>query len=204
MALPMIHLLAAYEWAQDKPEYASCPEYYLGTISPDAMHIRDGNDKSRKNEFHLNNWRTPDPDAVVEYWRAHFTPFDVGYGIHVLLDGHWATGFRRDFPGLLLPSGRPDPEIYYNDTFTADYRLYHESSRTDFFLEMLRRAEAPDDHPLLTQSEIEGWKQWTFDFYKNKKPTGKPVRFIDTEYIERFLRICPAIFNEVYERMEEK
>ena len=52
MALPMVHLLAAWAWAQDKPELKNNPDFYLGTLSPDAIHIRDGNDKSRKNEIH--------------------------------------------------------------------------------------------------------------------------------------------------------
>ena len=87
MALPMVHLLAAWAWAQDKPELKDNPDFYLGTLSPDAIHIRDGNDKSRKNDIHLNNWRRPDPDSVLRYWMEHSTPFDIGYGIHVLLDG---------------------------------------------------------------------------------------------------------------------
>ena len=61
MALPMVHLHAAWLWAQDKPELRDNPDYYLGSISPDAIHVRDGSDKSRKNAFHLNNWRSPDP-----------------------------------------------------------------------------------------------------------------------------------------------
>ena len=116
MALPMVHLLAAWDWAQDKPELRENPDYYLGASSPDAIHIRDGDDKSRKNAVHFNNWRSPDPDAVLAYWRKRFTPFDIGYGIHVLLDGQWAVDFRRTFPQMLLPSGKPDPKIYYNDT----------------------------------------------------------------------------------------
>ena len=112
MALPMVHLLMAWEWAQDKPELRENPDYYLGAVSPDAIHVRDHDDKSHKNEIHLNNWRTPDPDAVLRYWTEHNTPFDIGYGIHVLLDGQWATEFRARFPEMLLPNGKPDPDIY--------------------------------------------------------------------------------------------
>lgn len=204
MALPMVHLLAAYAWAQDKPALFRCPEFYLGTISPDAIHIRDGNDKSRKNEFHLNNWRTPDPDAVLDYWRENASPFDIGYGIHVLLDGHWAVGFRRDFPEMLLPSGKPDPQIYYNDTFTSDYRMYHESPHTPFFVEMLKTAQAPAKHPLLTAEEIDAWRKWTLRFYYEKKPSGDPVRYITSGYVERFLKTIPDVFTEIYERMENR
>ena len=112
MALPMVHLLMAWKWAQDKPELRENPDYYLGTISPDAIHVRDHDDKSHKNEVHLNNWRRPDPDAVLRYWVEHHTPFDIGYGVHVLLDGQWATEFRARFPQMLLPNGKPNPDIY--------------------------------------------------------------------------------------------
>ena len=66
MALQMVHLLTARLWALAHAEYRDCPEFYLGAISPDAIHIRDGNDKSHKNEIHLNNWRSPDPDRVFQ------------------------------------------------------------------------------------------------------------------------------------------
>ena len=39
MALLMVHLLVADLWAQGHPEYLDSPEYYLGAISPDAIHI---------------------------------------------------------------------------------------------------------------------------------------------------------------------
>lgn len=202
MALPMIHLLAAYDWAKDRPEYAACPEFYLGTISPDAIHVRDGRDKSHKNEVHLNNWRSPDPDAVLAYWRGHKTPFDIGYGIHVLLDGHWAVGFRRDFPEMLLPGGKPDPEIYYNDISPVDSRLYYGSPLRPFLFGMLERAAPPEDHPLLTSAEIGVWRDSMREFYAVEKHPKRPIRFITMEYVQAFLDRCSGIFNEVIERME--
>ena len=203
MALPMMHLLTAYDFAQDKPELAECPEYYLGAVSPDAIHIRDGDDKSRKNAFHLNNWRTPDPDAVLEYWKTNRTPFDIGYGVHVLLDGNWATAFRRDFPDMLLQGGKPDAEIYYNDTFTNDYQLYHESPLTPFFIEMLKTAVPPKTHPLLTAEEIGAWRDWTLEFYIVKEPSGRPVRFITMDYAKRFMEQCPRIYAEIYQQIRK-
>ena len=143
MALPMVHLLAAWNWAQDKPDLRDNPEYYLGAISPDAIHIRDGSDKSRKNEFHLNNWRSPDPDAVYHYWLKHSSPFDIVYGIHVLLDGQWAAGFRRDFPQMLLPNGRPDPDIYYNDTCVTDFFLFNNIPEAPMLMVLAGKGRAP-------------------------------------------------------------
>lgn len=198
MALPMVHLVAARMWAQDKPAYINCPEYYLGTISPDAIHIRDGNDKSHKDEIHLRNWRVPNPGRVAEYWRTHRTPFDAGYGLHVLLDGQWAVGFRSAFPEMLLPSGKPDPEIYYNDTYRLDFALFDQYTKDGFFEDMLKQAVAPLDHPLLTAYEISAWRDETFRFYDRPCPKNDPIRFITREYLDHFLGECFALPNELY------
>ena len=200
MALPMVHLLAARAWAQDKPELYDNPDYYLGAISPDAIHIRDGDDKSRKNEIHYNNWRSPDLDAVLEYWREHDSPFDIGYGIHVLLDGQWATDFRRAFPEMLLPNGKPDPEIYYNDTCVTDFELYRDSELTQTLMDLVRRGRAPEDHPKLTQYEFEAWREMTLQFYQRPCPMNGPVRFLNRDYTERFLKKCLQLMSTTYER----
>lgn len=200
MALPMVHLLAAWEWAQDKPELRENPDYYLGAISPDAIHIRDGDDKSRKDEFHLYNWRRPAPNEVLRYWMEHDTPFDLGYGIHVLLDGQWAVGFRSRFPQMLLPNGKPDPQIYYNDTCITDFELYRKSPLTSHLMDLVKRGRAPEDHPLLTRREFELWRKDTLHFYDRECPMRNPVRYIDREYVENFLKDCTELMTETWNR----
>ena len=201
MALPMVHLLAAWAWAQDKPELKNNPDFYLGTLSPDAIHIRDGNDKSRKNEIHLNNWRRPDPDSVLRYWMEHFTPFDIGYGIHVLLDAQWATSFRARFPEMMLPSGKPDTDIYYNDTVSTDFELFATHPLRPMLMELVMKGTSPKDHPLLTYDEFEGWKRATEKFYDRPCPMNRPVRFITRSYVEGFLDECLDLMTTTYERM---
>lgn len=201
MALPMVHLLVAWAWAQDKPELRENPDYYLGAISPDAVHIRDGNDKSHKNEIHLNNWRTPDADAVLRYWANHQTPFDIGYGIHVLLDGQWAVGFRKRFPEMLRPDGKPDPQIYYNDTLITDFELYHHSKLTRFLMQMVREGHAPSDHALLGAREFTLWQRDTIRFYQRPCPAEGPIRFISRDYVDCFMKECLPLMNLTYERM---
>lgn len=198
MALPMVHLLAARIWAQDKPELRENPDYYLGAISPDAIHIRDGDDKSHKNEVHLDNWRYPHPERVLEYWQERRAPFDIGYGIHVLLDGQWAVNFRSRFPEMLLPDGRPDTRIYYNDTVITDFALHRESPHTSFFWEMLKNGVAPADHPQLRLHEFEGWRRDTLAFYDRPCPMNGPVRFINQNYIQSFLQDCQEMMTSTY------
>ena len=201
MALPMVHLLAAYAWAQDKPELVNNPDYYLGAISPDAIHIRDGSDKSHKNATHMGNWREMLPGAIIGYWHTHRSAFDIGYGIHALTDGMWTVRFHRELTGMLLPNGKPDPEIYYNDTLIVDFRLFHDHPLTPFLMDMLHRGSAPAGHPLLSAREIDAWRRDTLAFYDRPCDRHAPVRFVTYEYVQRFLVDCNGYLNNVWERM---
>ena len=157
MALTMVHLAVADLWAREHPEYA------------DAIHIRDGSDKSHKNEVHLNNWVSPHPDDVIRYWRDHAEPFDIGYGVHVLTDGQWVPRYKEKLPGILRPDGLLNTDIYYNDTFVTDFMLYDTRPRLRQILTLLENAKTPQDHPMLEGYMLtSGARTWW-------RPTGANV-----------------------------
>ncbi len=200
MALTMVHLLAADLWATRHAQYRDCPDFYYGAISPDAIHIRDGSDKSHKNEIHLNNWGSPHPEDVIAYWRDHATPFDVGYGVHVLTDAQWVPRYRRLLPGILKPDGKLDIDRYYNDTFVTDFRLRDSAPRAQALLALVGRGETPDDHPLLTAYAFEKWREMTLDAYRGACPRHEPVRFIDEAYVQAFIADCIPMIDETFAR----
>lgn len=199
MALQMVHLLTARLWAQGHEEYRDCPEFYLGAISPDAIHIRDGSDKSRKNEFHLYNWMKPDVEKVLEYWREYHSPFDIGYGIHVLTDAQWVPRFRSRLTGLLYPDGRLDTATYYNDTYVTDFELYRECGGRELF-DTIERAELPENHPLLTGQEFGAWRREMIDLYRGECPKSDPVKYVTRGYVEQFIADAQDFLNEVYQK----
>ena len=198
MALTMVHLLVADRWAEGHPEYRDNPEYYYGAISPDAIHIRDGNDKSHKNEIHLNNWQSPHPDEVIAYWRERFTAFDVGYGVHVLTDAQWVPRYKERLPGIMRPDGFLNTDIYYNDTFVTDFRLYAARPRLEAMLRQIGEAQTPSDHPLLTEYEFSQWRRAMLEAYRQECPRHAPVRFIDEAYIDAFVEDCIPMIDAVY------
>ena len=198
MALTMVHLLVADRWAAGHGEYSQSPEFYYGAISPDAIHIRDHDDKSRKDEFHLYNWRSLHREPVEAYWREHHTPFDIGYGVHVLTDCQWVPRFQWKLPGIMNPGGRLNTEIYYNDTFVTDFALYHRLPRLQYLLNLLSTGEAPDDHPLLTRYEFTQWQRDIVEAYHQPCPKNDPVRFIDQPYVESFARDAVALIDEIF------
>lgn len=197
MALQMVHLLVAREWAQAHDAYRDCPEFYLGAISPDAIHIRDGNDKSRKNEFHFNNWTSPDVDKVLEYWKEHSTPFDIGYGIHVLTDAQWVPRFRSRLTQLIYPDGKLDTTTYYNDTYVTDFELYRDCGGKELF-DTIERACPPDDHPLLTAAEFDAWRKDMLEMYRGECPKNDPVKYVTRQYVEEFVHDAQAMLRDVF------
>ena len=203
MALMMVHLLAADRWADGHPEYKDAPEYFYGVISPDAIHIRDGNDKSHKNEIHLNNWGVPHPGDVIDYWKAHFTPFDIGYGVHVLTDAQWVPRYRYMLPNILRADGLLNTDIYYNDAFVTDFRLYDRLPRLEALLKMIEGAVTPKDHPLLTEYELSRWREDTLKAYRGVCPYHAPVRMIDAPYVESFVEDCIPMIDAAYGKLKK-
>ena len=187
MALSMVHLLAARRFARERKSIFNCPEYYLGAIAPDAMHVRFKDDKSRKNEFHLGNWTEPNDDQVFAYWKGHSSAFDLGYGVHVMTDARWIPRIKRSFPDLVNERGAVSPMPYYADVYQTDYALFEKSPERPEIFRLLASTHAPKDHPLLTAAEIETWRDMQLRFYDAPCPYSEPVRHIDVPYIFDFL-----------------
>ena len=198
MALTMVHLLVADLWAQGHPEYRVSPEFYLGAVSPDAVHIRDHNDKSHKDEIHLYNWRRLHREPLLDYWHKRSAPFDIGYGVHVLTDCQWVSRYVQRLPGIMLPTGLLNIDIYYNDTFVTDFALYNSRPRLREVLSMLEDAQAPWDHPLLTHYEFDEWRKAMLAAYRGKCPKSVPVKFIDEAYVADFAADSIPLIEEMY------
>ena len=200
MALPMVHLLVAERWAENHPEYKDNAEFYLGAISPDAIHIRDHDDKSHKNYVHLDNWTVLHPEKVIAYWQKYHAPFDIGYGLHVLTDALWVRARIELLPELNAPNGGLNKELYYRDTFLTDFALYREGGRALF--RIMEKGEAPCDHPLLTHDEFVQWQRDVMAMYEGPCPKRGNAEYITPAYARTFVETCQKELNSIYGRFE--
>ena len=201
MALTMVHLAVADLWAQGHPEYRESPEFYYGAMSPDAVHVRDGSDKSHKNEVHLNNWVTAHPEDVIRYWMAHAEPFDIGYGVHVLTVGQWGHPYKTRLPGIPKPDRLLNTDIYYNDTFVTDFKLHDSRPRLREILEMVEGARTPQDHPMLEGYMFRKWRKDLLEAYRGECPRHEPVQFIDECYVNAFIEDSIPLIEETYQKL---
>ncbi len=200
MALPMVHILVAERWAGNHPEYMNDAEFYLGAISPDAIHIRDHDDKSHKNYVHLDNWTALHPEKVIAYWEKRHAPFDVGYGLHVLTDALWVRARVEKLPELNDPHGGLNKELYYRDTFLTDFELYREGGNALFAI--LAKAMPPKDHPMLTFDEFSQWQREVMKMYNGPCPKQGRAEYITPAYAHRFVEECQQELNAIYGRVK--
>jgi len=195
MPLPMVHLLTARLWAEGAPELLESPDFYLGAISPDAIHIRRGVTRADKAVTHLDIWAVRSPKAVLEYLAERPGAFDIGYALHILTDLNWVRHVRAAYPGIVGPDDRMIGEIYYHDCEQADEALYASSPGRAAIWRLLERARAPEDHPLLSAREIEGWKARVLVGFGLKPKL--PSRMLEVEAVRGFIRLVQPLLSDL-------
>jgi hypothetical protein len=195
MAGPIIHLLAAKEWAKGRPELIDCPEYYLGAIAPDAIHARAGTGKDDKQRTHLSNHSRLDLRPIAAYVRARTSAFDLGYVAHVLTDPFWVAAYKN-MTGLLKADGHTDPEIYYREMNRAESALIDEG-----LFALLKKAEPPADHPLLSAEELDIWRGRVLAHRRDLAAEAGENSFITPAFVAAFIARAGAHIGDMMRRL---
>lgn len=197
MPLPMIHLSVAVNIEGIiKPEKR--PLFLLGSISPDAIHMRSGAGKEDKSKTHcisetrdgtLKNVRN-----MLRYSKMMLEDdiriFILGYCAHILTDVIWSDTVLRDYLNKLaeVDLKNDSKSIYYKETDYIDFKIYREASWREQVWRQLLISKSPDCFELLTLEEIEKWKIRTLTWFEDedKDPKINP-QFIKEDIIERFI-----------------
>ncbi len=196
MPLPMVHLCAAREYAHDIPALRSCPEFYLGSISPDAIHMRKGTGKEDKRITHLYSDGEQWKHNVLDFLKQNKTKsnysFLLGYGIHILTDIFWNKTLYNGFKLKYEKDSNPIQDIreaYYNDTDQLDFELYKKLEWRQEVWELLEEAKPFDVDGILTSDEINAWNKRTLHWYDSGASHHRnPVKYITIEEILEFIQ----------------
>lgn len=208
MALPMVHLAVAFEIARRREELLADGSYYLGAISPDAVHMRKHYDRQHKaaSHFTLNKSREADlnawmADALANDDADRRDSFSLGYVIHVLTDILWT----KHEGGSIFDAYAQDPapvqkqmEAYYNDTDVIDLLLYHnEPWRKEVFLAM-EHAPAAAFGELVSTEECDAWRERTIRWYSEHEISSyQPLRYTSLEKVHLFIQKAAEQIAEV-------
>ncbi|MFF2886916.1 hypothetical protein [Paenibacillus sp. NPDC057967] len=214
MPLPMVHLSVARNIVEKGFKVVDLSQFYLGSISPDAIHMRSSSDKFAKRKTHLNpidqrRLNVNEIDYVKSlsgFIKENQSKTDVdflwGYCFHLLTDVYWikriyhkfAENYKNDPSPVLDMDG-----AYYNDTEILDQMIFKESSWKVGVWQHLQAAKTSDFLDLLTAQEINLWKERTLKwFVGGESKLNNPIRYFTKVDIEDFILACSeSIRNDI-------
>ena len=194
MALPMVHLSVAHDlvctWG-----YRPAPAFYLGSIAPDAIHMRPGTGGEDKRAVHLSQNGTIDLSRVQQLITecgpsSEDTAFAEGYGVHLLTDYYWFSEFVESWRAR-LDGHMPRHELrilYYNECDKIDLELYDRQPWRDDVWALLRSAETSDFKGLLARKEIEMWRERVLSWFdQNRHKKEYRPRYISQQMVLDFV-----------------
>ena len=196
MPLPMVHLAIGVQMHELNNNRLTSA-FLLGSIAPDAIHMRPDASPDDKRRTHLSD--TADSgehqrirELLTHHWAegSEAVGFVEGYTAHLLADRMWIQRVLRPF-GARFPLSVPDEELqalYYREADWIDLDLYHRMPWRKEVWAQLAAAEPIDFQPLLTAKEVGEWRDRTVNWFEERKQesTEKPV-FITSSAVEAFI-----------------
>jgi hypothetical protein len=180
----MVYLSVAVALSEKAGRFPSA-DFLLGSLAPDAIHMRPGSQKCDKEHVHLIDLGAS-PQGLLQLFRTEYglaesqpDGFAGGYLAHLLTDRLWwqtiIAPFRAKFPPDF-----PEPDfrkLYYRDTDRIDFDLYRQMPWQAQAWSSLESASAADFPPFLTATEILQWRDRTLHWFDDPIHTalGEPV-----------------------------
>lgn len=177
MPLPMVHLTVAMQVrARHKQEPTAA--FLLGSLAPDAIHMREHASKEDKHAVHLRTSAEQIHlhavrDVLERSWQT--TPdrqdFAEGYAVHLLTDWHWFTSiyttFRQTAPDTF--TAQELRALYYQETDQVDFDLFYQMPWRQQVWEQLATVQPADFGVLLTADEIRKWQHRVLHWFGELK-----------------------------------
>ena len=192
----MIHFAIAVGLSAKRESFPT-PEFLLGSIAPDAIHMRPNIGPDDKKRVHLRQSPdSSDEERIRALFVAHChenaeaVEFAQGYTAHLLADQLWRktvfASFRERRPQELTAS--QERSLYYDEADQIDFDLYNGMPWRPRVWQGLAAAQARDFADLLTGAEIRSWQERTLKWFDSLKeePKLKPV-YLTLEIAHNFV-----------------
>lgn len=188
MPLPTIHLLVTEEIAH-RTGIGLSGRCLLGSIAPDAIHMRKDSTADDKHYTHLRaeGFRESWPAALALLAGCRRDPFVIGYALHVMTDYLWILGPWRDFTRK-LPGDMPKDEmkkLYYRDMNHIDSWLFHQAGSQRLW-DALLKAPSAAMAPYLSLGEVSAWRRDRYLRLVDAK-RSQPAGYITLDTARRFI-----------------
>jgi hypothetical protein len=198
MPLPMVHLAVAVAIC-DAADAEPVPEFLLGTLAPDAIHMRAGTAREAKARVHLHRAiEACGFEAVHELYDQLMAQEDqlrdlaLGYAVHLLTDALWVERLFLPFRAATHLPRDEERALYYRDTDEVDRLLYERAPWRADVWRALAAAQPADLPGLLSADEIGRWRDRTLSWFDRLAPSPEPPKFFTCERVQAFVAEAAA------------
>ncbi|NGM84791.1 hypothetical protein G5B47_20520 [Paenibacillus sp. 7124] len=202
MPWPMVHF-AIPEILTDGN---STPDLLLGSIAPDAIHMRGYVSREEKGVTHLvHNDKLPAKELIMEKCREYLSKrsetewkeFVLGYFLHIYTDLRWTDTVYEDFENNYKGEKIDIRKTYNHEVSQAEFNLIRSLDSTEKLFALLLKAKGFTIDPFVTQLEVNQYRDRKVEWLQDLKnePRIKPIYF-KTDKINRF-------FNETSKELKE-
>ncbi|GAK52594.1 hypothetical protein U14_03846 [Candidatus Moduliflexus flocculans] len=196
MPLPMVHLAVAIQVRAGRND-AFLPSYLLGSIAPDAIHVRPDAGEKEKHRVHLRSssksLELPRlQQLLARYWpqAPEMAEFAEGYAVHLLTDRRWIASVYPTFYEK-LPADMTHAErraLYYQETDQIDFNLYHHTPWRVEAWEQISCARPVDFDNFLTADELAQWQARVLNWFGGmKQEPGICPHYITDALVKQFI-----------------
>jgi len=212
----MVHLSVAVYLSEIDGRFPS-PDFLLGSIAPDAIHMRPNTNERDKKCVHLVELDVTNQELARLFQTKYVVEgsqpmgFSEGYLTHILTDRLWWEAVIDPFRKILPPTF-PEQDfrsLYYRETDQIDIDLYRQMPWRPEIWSKLDAATAADFAPFLTAEEIDQWRDRTLVWYEDPghDPMIEPVYITraDTQtFIDRAVTEIARIFADLKRPLDSK
>lgn len=208
MPWPMVHF-AVSEMLFDGN---ASPDLLLGSIAPDAVHVRGKISREEKGATHfVRNGLLPDKERIVRQFVAYssmrpepaWKDFVLGYFSHIYTDVRWTNtlyaDFERECTGAEAGDGEGNLRRIYNEEVSQIEFEIQRTRDARNMLEKLSAAKGFDLEPLVTREEVVAYSrkksEWLND--PGQEPRIQPIYFT-VQKVNTFIKETAAEMKELF------
>lgn len=138
-------------------------QFYLGSVAPDAYHwLRPKKRVEERALSHLSG-KEGTRERIASRFRGPCDDFEIGYGLHLLVDLYWETA-------VLLPFLRSLPNcVYAHDMCVLDVYLYDREGAETAIFPHLAMAAARGFDDLISSEQAKLERDLTLTWYRSHR-----------------------------------
>ncbi|NOU93256.1 hypothetical protein GC093_08495 [Paenibacillus sp. LMG 31456] len=205
MPWPMVHFAIAAKVASLEPS----PSFLLGSIAPDAIHMRDHATRKEKGITHLvSEDKFPSIEILKRECLSYLSlninldwkEYILGYFAHIYADIRWTDTLYAEFEREYYGDKNEIRKIYNQEVSQVEFNLLRSEDWAQKVLKNLQLAHVFADTPFVTQNEVSQYRdvkiEWLLD--DRNEPKFKNIYFKE-EAVRKFILNTSNELKELFD-----